>query len=327
MRKIKDEYKINKDIAGDFDVIIPNVEKENFDRMLEDNFYHKDELNSCIFYEKDILKELPKIFHLFIEVGLNVFKGEIDYKAKQINKYISIINLAEEIKNEKVKKIYKRQFNEIYNLNSNSKVERENVKSVYMIIGNNEYINFQTRFLDNKVYHGEENYNINKEYKKLLPNNSKELLFCGFVDFKQGINSNRGLNIKLEIQKKETEKRLLNQKLELEKQNKEMEKQKNETEEKLLNQKLELEKQNKEMEKQKNETEEKLLNQKLELEKTKLELEKQKKEMEDQKLEMAKQRNEFMEQIKNLKEEMKKQVEKMNNLSTKKENFQKEQEE
>ena len=34
-----------------------------------------------------------------------------------------------------------------------------------------------------------------------------------------------------------------------------------------------------------------------------------------------------MEQIKNLKEEMKKQVEKMNNLSTKKENFQKEQEE
>ena len=270
MLKIKDEYKINKDIAGDFDVIIQNVEKENFDRMLEDNFYHKDELNSCIFYEKDILKELPKIFHLFIEVGLNVFKGEIDYKAKQINKYISIINLAEEIKNEKVKKIYKRQFNEIYNLNSNSKVERENVKSVYMIIGNNEYINFQTRFLDNKVYHGEENYNINKEYKKLLPNNSKELLFCGFVDFKQGINSNRGLNIKLEIQKKETEKRLLNQKLELEKQNKEMEKQKNETEEKLLNQKLELEK-------------------------TKLELEKQKKEMEDQKLEMAKQRNEFME--------------------------------
>ena len=72
--------------------------------MFENNFYHKNNLNSCIIYEKDILNKLPEIFHLFIEVGLNVFQGDLNYKAKQINKYISIINLAEEIKNEEVKK-------------------------------------------------------------------------------------------------------------------------------------------------------------------------------------------------------------------------------
>ena len=170
----------------------------------------------------------------------------------------------------------------------------ENVKSVYMIIGNNEYRNFRLRFLEMKKYSGEEN--DNKEFKKLLPSESKELLFCGFVDFNQGINSNRGLNIKLEMQKKD------------------MEKQKEEIEVKLLKQKSEMEKQKKEME-------DRLLK----------EMEKQKKEMEDrllnQKSEMEKQRNEFMEQIKFLKEEMKKQGEKIKNSSSEKKNSQKEQEE
>ena len=61
-----------------------------------------------------------------------------------------------------------------------------------------------------KKYSDEENND--NEFKKLLPNDSKELLFCGFVDFKRGINSNRGFNIKLKIQQNE----LIKQKKEIE---------------------------------------------------------------------------------------------------------------
>ena len=72
---------------------------------------------------------------------------------------------------------------------------------MYMIIGNADYSNFTTRFLDKKKYSDEENND--NECKKLLPNDSKEFLFCGFVDFKRGINSNRGFNINLKIQQNE----------------------------------------------------------------------------------------------------------------------------
>ena len=119
--------------------------------MIENNCYYKNALNSYIIFEKNTLEKLPDIFHLFIEIGLNVFESEINYKAKQINKYISIINLANEINNEKVKNIYKQQFQEYYNLNLNSQEKKEEEAFVYMIIGNTEYSNFTTRFLDKKI--------------------------------------------------------------------------------------------------------------------------------------------------------------------------------
>ena len=199
--------------------------------MIENNFYYKNKLNSCMIFDNDILKKLPKTFHLFIEVGLNVFDNTFSYKGKQINKYIAIINLSKVIKNEKIKNIYKQQFQENLKLNLNSVNNKISNNFVFMIIGNDDYHNFATRFLDQKTFANDTNeINVNDEFKKLLPKNSNEFLFCGYVDFKQGINSNRGLNIKLELQKKElkdTHDLLINQKSEFQKQ---LEAQKNELE-------------------------------------------------------------------------------------------------
>ena len=66
--KIKSEFKINKDIKGDFEVIIPNVQKVKFNKMIENNCYYKNALNLYIIFEKNTLEKLPDIFHLFIEV-------------------------------------------------------------------------------------------------------------------------------------------------------------------------------------------------------------------------------------------------------------------
>ena len=92
-----------------------------------------------------------------------------------------------------------------------------------------------------KKYSDEENND--NEFKKLLPNDSKEFLFCGFVDFKRGINSNRGFNIKLEIQQNE----LIKQKKEIEEMKvmflNQMEKQRQEFEEQIKILKEEMKKQ------------------------------------------------------------------------------------
>ena len=65
-----------------------------------------------------------------------------------------------------------------------------------MLISNSEYGAFTYRFLDKKNYESEDENKDNKEYKKLLPEDSKEFLFCGYVDFEKGINEIRELNIK-----------------------------------------------------------------------------------------------------------------------------------
>ena len=45
-KKSFDEIKKNKDIDGDFDVIIPNVKREKFKELIINNFYY--------FWEKNI---------------------------------------------------------------------------------------------------------------------------------------------------------------------------------------------------------------------------------------------------------------------------------
>ena len=199
-QKIYKDIKINKDISGDFDIIIPNVEKEKFKKMLQDNFYYENKLYSCIIFDEKKLADLPELFHLFIEVGLNIYDKEIKYKAKQINKYISVLNLKNVISDEKIKKIYEEDIIKRLKLNSNSKDDKKANNIVYMLISNSEYGTFTSRFLDKK------NYKLDyesDEFKKLLPKDSKEFLFCGYVDFDKGINSDRALMMKIENQQNE----------------------------------------------------------------------------------------------------------------------------
>jgi hypothetical protein len=62
-------YKKAGDIYGDIDVIIPNVNKLSFNKMLEKNFFHT-ETHTCIIFDEKKLDNLPDKFHLLIEVGL-----------------------------------------------------------------------------------------------------------------------------------------------------------------------------------------------------------------------------------------------------------------
>ena len=50
---------------------------------------------------------------------MNVFEDEIKYKSFQINKYISIVNLANEICNEDIKNKYKDNWRNRLNLDKN----------------------------------------------------------------------------------------------------------------------------------------------------------------------------------------------------------------
>ena len=256
-KKIMDEIKKNKDIDGDFDIIIPNVEREKFKNMIINNFYYGNKSNTCIIFGKKTLIELPEVFHLFIEVGLNVFQDEIKYKSFQINKYISIVNLVNEIGNEDIKNKYKDNWRTRLNLNENlgeNKIIAD--KYVYMLISNSEYGAFSYRFLDKKNYESEDDTKDNKEYKKLLPEDSEEFLFCGYVDFEKEINGIRGLNIKMEKQKEHFETEIGKQKeamektmeLKIEAQKKDMEAQKKALELKIEAQKNNMEAQKKAME-------------------------------------------------------------------------------
>jgi len=216
-KKSFDEIKKNKDIDGDFDVIIPNVKREKFKEMIINNFYYGNKSNSCIIFGKKTLDELPEVFHLFIEVGLNVFEDEIKYKSFQINKYISIMNLANEIGNEDIKNKYKDNWRNRLNLDKNLEINEIIAdKYVYMLISNSEYGAFTYRFLDKKNYESEDENKDNKEYKKLLPEDSKEFLFWGYVDFEKDINGIRGLNIKMEKQKDVMEAKMEEQKRDME---------------------------------------------------------------------------------------------------------------
>ena len=74
---------------------------------------------------------------------------------------------------------------------------------VYMLISNSEYGTFTYRFLDKKEY---SNDNERSEFINLLPKGSNEFLFCGYVDFEKGLNTNISLDINLETQQNQLNK-------------------------------------------------------------------------------------------------------------------------
>ena len=143
-------YKKAGDIYGHIDVIIPNVNKLSFNKMLEKNFFHE-ETHTCIIFDEKKLDNLPDKFHLLIEIGLNAFSSDMPHKIKQIRKYVSLINIRDNIKNERIKQLYIDDFANRLSLNINLKKEENCANSfVYMLISNSDYGTFTHRFLENR---------------------------------------------------------------------------------------------------------------------------------------------------------------------------------
>ena len=207
-KKDKDEKKIKKqglaskklgDIYGDIDVVIPNVQKINFENMINEKFYHKLDYK-CITFQEEELKKLPDTFHLLIETGLNVFHSEMPHKTKQIRKYISLINIRNSINDDNIKKLYIDDFAKRFSLNLNlAEGKCVSNKFVYMLISNSDYGTFTHRFFDNKDYEKEKNV----EFDNISKKDPGESIFCGFIDFAKGINSNAFLDKKISEQNKE----------------------------------------------------------------------------------------------------------------------------
>ena len=217
-KKIKnDKIKANKgdDVHGDIDVIIPNVCKEKFNNMLKNNFYYENNEGQCIILNKNILKKLPPYFHLFIEIGINVFDTHWTQKKKQIKKYVSLINIRNKISNEKIKNLYIEDFEKRFSLHFNSNKNNIAKSYVYMLISNSDYITFIHRFMDNKIFKGDNA----KEYQDISSIDPNELICCGYVDFEKEINSKAYLLNQIEKQNKKIEM----QTQELQKQNKTIE--------------------------------------------------------------------------------------------------------
>ena len=196
--EVKKKMKKKIDISGDFDIVIPNVSKEKFEKLLENNFYHRKSEKCCIVYNKNKITELPDKFHLFIEVGLDVYKNEFRSKSRQIYKYISILNIENLIDNKSIKSIYHKNFQERYGLNFNTKQNIADT-NVYMLISNSSYEEFKKRFLDNKEFKKEKDFDI---FNEILPKDSKDFLFCGYVYFQKLFNENINDKIEHEQNKK-----------------------------------------------------------------------------------------------------------------------------
>ena len=212
-----DKIKANKgdDVHGDIDVIIPNVCKEKFNNMLKNNFYYENNEGQCIILNKNILKKLPPYFHLFIEIGINVFDTHWTQKKKQIKKYVSLINIRNKISNEKIKNLYIEDFEKRFSLHFNSNKNNIAKSYVYMLISNSDYFTFIHRFMDNKIFKGDNA----KEYQDISSIDPNELICCGYVDFEKEINSKAYLLNQIEKQNKKIEM----QTQELQKQNKTIE--------------------------------------------------------------------------------------------------------
>jgi len=190
--------KIVDDIYGYIDVIIPNVQKINFLNMLNKKFYHNDDYKYINFKEED-LKNLPDTFHLLIETGLNMLYSEMPHKIKQIKKYISLINIRNNINDDMIKKLYIDDFAKRFSLNINlAKGKNISNKFVYMLISNSDYGSFIHRFFDNKPYKNEKN----DEFDNISKNYPDESIFYGFVDFAKSINSISFLDKKITEQNK-----------------------------------------------------------------------------------------------------------------------------
>ena len=196
--EVKKKMKKKIDISGDFDIVIPNVSKEKFEKLLENNFYHRKSEKCCIVYNKNKITELPDKFHLFIEVGLDVYKNEFRSKSRQIYKYISILNIENLIDNKSIKSIYHKNFQDRYGLNFNTKQNIADT-NVYMLISNSSYEEFKKRFLDNKEFKKEKDFDI---FNEILPKDSKDFLFCGYVYFQKLFNENIDDKLEIELNKK-----------------------------------------------------------------------------------------------------------------------------
>ena len=122
------------------------------------------------------------------------------HKTKQIRKYISLINIRNNISDDNVKNLYIDDFAKRFSLNINlTKGKNVSNKFVYMLISNNDYGTFTYRFSDNKHYKNEKN----NEFDNISKDDPHESIFCGFVDFAKGINSNAFLDKKISEQNKE----------------------------------------------------------------------------------------------------------------------------
>ena len=185
---VNEKNKSNKEIKGDFDVIIPNVQKENFLEMLEKNFYSR-KTDKCIIYDQKKINELPQYFNLYIEVGMSSFHDSYNHKTQQIKKYMSIVNFAENIiENEQIRNYYKKDFQERFSLHLNANSHEIADTAVYMLVSNSDYGEFTTRFLDNRH---SLNLEDNVQLNSIIPKDSKEVLLCGFVDFPKILNCYR----------------------------------------------------------------------------------------------------------------------------------------
>ena len=175
--------------------------------MINEKFYHKLDYK-CITFQEEELKKLPDTFHLLIETGLNIFHSEMPHKTKQIRKYISLINIRNSINDDNAKKLYIDDFAKRFSLNLNlAKGKCVSNKFVYMLISNSDYGTFTHRFFDNKDYEKEKSV----EFDNISKKDPGESIFCGFVDFAKGINSNAFLDKKISEQNK----KIRNQKKEI----------------------------------------------------------------------------------------------------------------
>ena len=139
----------------------------------------------------------------------------MDSKKKQIKKYVSLINIRNKINNEKIKNLYIEDFEKRFSLHFNSNKNNIAKSYVYMLISNSDYFTFIHRFMDNKIFKGDNA----KEYQDISSIDPNELICCGYVDFEKEINSKAYLLNQIEKQNKKIEM----QTQELQKQNKTIE--------------------------------------------------------------------------------------------------------
>ena len=187
--------KKNFDVKGDFDLIIPGVEKAKFEKMLDNNFQRNGNKKFVVGTEK----KMPEKFNLFAEIGLNSFHNEYKKKSAQIKKYNYILNFANNIKDNEIYKKYKEDFgHEYYYFQNKNDVIFPN-DYVFLIVSNSTYAEFTHRFLDHKNYENEIAEKKMGGLDDILPEESNSNIFCAFVNFDNGIN--RSLIEKFEAEK------------------------------------------------------------------------------------------------------------------------------
>lgn len=123
-------------------------------------------------------------------------------KKKQIKKYVSLINIRNKINNEKIKNLYIEDFEKRFLLHFNSNKNNITKSYVYMLISNSDYFTFIHRFMDNKIFKGDNA----KEYQDISSIDPNELICCGYVDFEKEINSKAYLLNQIEKQRQELQK-------------------------------------------------------------------------------------------------------------------------